>query len=364
MSESYYEGRVRHYTRALERDRDKQAKEETKAAKAEREAGKYRAEGDKATADTSRSSKLRRAESKGKEASKAREAAAKASRGVSDSQTGLNKAQRQLSDARATRERRDREKAARERKRAERDRERADDQRDRAVSSLDSRASALEEQLREAQRKLAPPQITVLFLASSPEDLEPLRLDKESREIQQRLRATDYRESVRFEWRMARQLTDLIQDLNETRPDVVHFSGHGNQKELAFEDADGATAPLGNDLLGRVLRSNSTRIRLAVFNSCQSAAQAELACESVDLAIGMGTSIADEDAKTFAAQFYNSLGFGHSVKHAFEQASLQVALSDGDDKAPQLFAAEGIDPATVVLVNPDAESDSLSEGAA
>jgi hypothetical protein len=118
---------------------------------------------------------------------------------------------------------------------------------------------------------------------------------------------------------------------------------------------------LGNDLLARLLSSSSKRIRLAVFNSCQSASQAEVACQHIELAIGMSTNVGDEPAKTFAAQFYNSLGFGHSVAQAFEQAKLQVALEHGDgDHAPELFAAPGVDPATVVLVDPDRQSPSVA----
>jgi hypothetical protein len=70
----------------------------------------------------------------------------------------------------------------------------------------------------------------------------------------------------------------------------------------------------------------------------------------------MESSIGDETAKTFAAQFYNSLGFGLSVGHAFRQALLQVELAHGEDQdAPKLFSKDQVDPETVVLVNPTEE---------
>ena len=80
-----------------------------------------------------------------------------------------------------------------------------------------------------------------------------------------------------------------------------------------------------------------------------------MAIQHVDLAIGMGTAIDDEDAKIFAGQFYNSLGFGLSVAEAFRQAKVQVELAGGDGAVPQLFCADGCDPEVVVMVNPDAE---------
>jgi hypothetical protein len=71
----------------------------------------------------------------------------------------------------------------------------------------------------------------------------------------------------------------------------------------------------------------------------------------------MESSIGDETAKTFAAQLYNSLGFGLSVGEAFRQATLQVELAHGEDQdVPKLFAAAGVDPETVVIVNPDAQT--------
>ena len=108
-------------------------------------------------------------------------------------------------------------------------------------------------------------------------------------------------------------------------------------------------------MLGVLLAATSDRIRLVVFNSCQSAAQAELATEYVSFAIGMATSVEDERAKTFAAQFYHSLGFGKTVADAFDQAKAQVTLAHGaGGEIPQLFEAPGEEAATSVLVAPDA----------
>jgi hypothetical protein len=67
----------------------------------------------------------------------------------------------------------------------------------------------------------------------------------------------------------------------------------------------------------------------------------------------MESSIGDEAAKTFAAQFYNSIGFGVSIGEAFRQAVLQVEFAHGaDHDVPKLFTAAGVDAETVVLVNP------------
>jgi CHAT domain-containing protein len=195
----------------------------------------------------------------------------------------------------------------------------------------------------------------VLFIAASPEDQPPLRLDREVREIQQRVRVSEHRDAVQFELRLATRTTDLLQALNEVKPEVVHFSGHGTQDALVFEDADGSTRPLTNADLAQLLRISSERIRLAIFNSCDSASQAAIACEHIDAAIGMDEPVDDAAAKTFAGQFYNSIGFGKSLAEAFEQARLQVKLATGTESgAPQLHAAPGIIPAEIFLVRPPA----------
>jgi hypothetical protein len=132
---------------------------------------------------------------------------------------------------------------------------------------------------------------------------------------------------------------------------VVHFSGHGDQDFLVFEDQEGNSKPLTNDVLASLLHATSDNIRLVLFNSCSSSGQAELAVDAVDLAIGMGLSIGDESAKVFAANLYSAIGFGRSVRSAFEQALVAIALADLDEtSAPQLFAAEGVDPDDVVFI--------------
>lgn len=236
----------------------------------------------------------------------------------------------------------------------------AEAERARREAEQDHKITELEQRLEEANRQKAPSEVGVLLLASSPEDQGALRLDKETREIEKRVRASDYRDSIYFRPRMARQLTDLLDDLNEMRPTVLHFSGHGSDSGLAFEDENGSTQALGNAMLGRLLTAAAGGVQLILFNSCDSATQAEVAIQHVDLAIGMDTAIDDQDAKVFAGQFYNALGFGRSVADAFREAKVQVEFAGGDGEAPQLLCRDGVDPETVVLVNPDAEDQTAS----
>ena len=315
----------------------------------------------------------KQAEGKERDAGKARATAAKHSGEVAKAQSKLHDAEAKLREARKAADRRASEKQKQEQKKKEREEKRERARREREeqrrrdaeqraaadqaqrISDIQQATAGLQTQLEDVSRRNAPPQITVLFLASSPEDEAQLRLDKEIREIEIRLRATEFRKSIHFVPKVARQLTDLVQDLNEVSPDIVHFSGHGDETELAFENAEGRAQPLSNETLGVLLAATSDKIRLVVFNSCQSAAQADLATEHVDFAIGMATNVEDQRAKTFAAQFYNSLGFGKTLAEAFDQAKAQVTLAHGaGGEIQQLFEAPGKEAATTVLVAPAA----------
>jgi hypothetical protein len=261
---------------------------------------------------------------------------------------------KQAAQRRKQRERFDEMRRDREVQQAERERAAKEIAQDQEILYLHDRASELEKKLLEKEKEDAPPEVTVLFLASSPQDETQLRLDRETREIQKRMRTSGFPESIFIEWRLARQLPDLVQDLNEVRPNVLHFSGHGNDSALAFENEAEDAVPLDNEQLGKLLAAAPGRIRLVLFNSCNSASQAKLATAHVDVAVGMDASVDDRVAQTFAGQFYNSLGFGLSVSQAFDQAVLQVEMEHGEGHdIPKLFAAEGVDPATVVLVNPE-----------
>jgi hypothetical protein len=374
MSVSLYESRVRQARKTLESERTKQASEEQKAAKSASAAADLRKKAASSKSESMAAGYSKQAAGKERDEGKARTAAAKHSGEVAKAQRKLNDAEAKLREAQAAEQRREADKAKQERRKQEREDKRDRDRQEREerhrraaderaaaeqarrVSDLQLETSSLRARLEDVSRRQAPEEITVLFLAASPEDEVQLRLDKEIREIELRLRQTEHRESIRFVPKVARQLSDLIQDLTEARPHVVHFSGHGNQAELAFENAEGRAQPLSNEMLGVLLAATSDRIRLAVFNSCQSGAQAELATDYVDFAIGMQTSVEDERAKTFAAQFYNSLGFGKTLAHAFEQARTQVTLTHGDgSEVPQLFEAPDADAASAVLVAPEAE---------
>jgi hypothetical protein len=66
----------------------------------------------------------------------------------------------------------------------------------------------------------------------------------------------------------------------------------------------------------------------------------------------MNTSINDEDARIFSAQFYNAIGFGKSIEDAYDQARLQVRLELGTTSGDPRLTRVGLTPSDVYLVRP------------
>lgn len=201
---------------------------------------------------------------------------------------------------------------------------------------------------------LLPEKITVLFLASNPVDQPQLRLDAEARAITEMIRKSAHRDAVRFESCWAVQPLDVLQAINEHNPCVVHFSGHGSdQDEIVFQDKDGNAKTVTKDAIVQTMLAGSGDIQLVFFNTCFSHRQAEAVVKHVKAAVGMTVEIGDDAARVFAAQFYSAVGFGLSVRRAFDQAKAALMLEGiPEENTPVLKTADEVDPGELILVRP------------
>jgi len=153
--------------------------------------------------------------------------------------------------------------------------------------------------------RILPDAISVLFFASNPLDQKQLRLDEEARAINEMIRKSEHRDSVKLISHWAVRPLDILQALNENQPSIVHFSGHGSeQDEIVFQDNMGQAKCVSKDAIVQTMMASSDSIRLVFFNTCYSRNQADAVTEHVEAAIGMKTTIGDDAARVFAAQFY------------------------------------------------------------
>jgi hypothetical protein len=195
-----------------------------------------------------------------------------------------------------------------------------------------------------------------MFFAANPKGTVPLALDEESREIEQKIRAAEHRLEFITKW--AVRPDDLLQVLNEYRPQIVHFSGHGSPTdEIMLLDASGNPKPVSKAAMKQLFKALKDNIRVVVLNTCFSRPQAEAITEVIDCAVGMNKAIGDQAAIVFAASFYRALGFGRSVHEAFDQGRTAIMLEGvPEEDAPELLCRIGVDPDHIFLVGQNANT--------
>jgi hypothetical protein len=196
--------------------------------------------------------------------------------------------------------------------------------------------------------------IKILFLSANPTGTPALQLDREEREIQEKIRAAEHRDSLELITRWAVRPGDLLQYLNQYRPHVVHFSGHGSPtEEIVLLDNQGAAKPVSKEALVSLFQALRDNIRVVLLNACYSQPQAEAIRSEIDCAIGMSRAIGDNAAIVFAAAFYRAIGFGRSVREAFDQGKAALLLEGiPEQRTPTLLTRSGIAAESIVLINP------------
>jgi hypothetical protein len=193
--------------------------------------------------------------------------------------------------------------------------------------------------------------VKVLFLAANPVGTQLLQLDEEICQISAKLRAAECGDSLELISRWAVRPDDLLQALLEEKPHIVHFSGHGSSAgELIVLDDRGNPKRVSKEAIVSLFRTLTDNIRVVVLNACHTRSQAAAIAKSIDCTVGMNRPVGDEAAIVFAASFYRALGFGRSVKEAFELGKAALLLEGiSEDQTPELLARKGVDASRLVL---------------
>lgn len=220
-------------------------------------------------------------------------------------------------------------------------------------------------------RPAAPEPLRVLYLTAGPDATERettlpdgtvvreyvyLRVDAEVREVRRALRGSKYRDLVVVEHRPAATAEDLLDAINDLRPHVVHFSGHGWEGGIVF-DEDELQDPEGREvefgLVAELLSATDTPPRLLVLNACESLAGVEDLLPVVPVVVAMADTIDDVAAIVFARHFYASIASAQSIASSLAagKAMMRVAsLEDAD--LPQCVARPDVDLQQLILVTP------------
>ena len=181
--------------------------------------------------------------------------------------------------------------------------------------------------------------IKLLFLAANPRDTAKLDLDEEMRAITNQVRIAEDRNLLSVISGWAVRSGDLIPLLNQHKPEIVHFSGHGSpQGELCLVDEFGNSNPVSARALQALFDTVVNDVKVVVLNACYSKLQGEAIAEKIDYVVGMNTAIGDKAAITFAATFYQSLCFNKTIEEAFNQAKVSLMLEGiAEENTPELI---------------------------
>ena len=182
--------------------------------------------------------------------------------------------------------------------------------------------------------------VTILFLAANPLDTTPLRIDEEVRAIDEKLRWAEFRDMFEIKQHWAVRIADLQEYLLRHRPHIVHFSGHGSRSsEIILQDSLGKSQSVSVQALSGLFSILKDNIRCVILNSCYSEGQAQAIANHIDCVVGMSNTITDSSAISFAASFYQALGYGRSVRTAFDLGCAQIDLAGlGEQETPKLLA--------------------------
>jgi hypothetical protein len=169
----------------------------------------------------------------------------------------------------------------------------------------------------------------VLILAANPLETARLRLEKEVEEIRVTLERSPNRDNFAIKSRGALRPQDLQTHLFNLKPQILHFSGHGDGDQgLAFENEAGGVKLVSTEALANTFKLFSRDVQCVVLNACYAVVQAEAIAQHIPYVIGMNQAIGDEAARRFAEGFYRAIWDDRSIEDAFDSGVNAIGLED------------------------------------
>ena len=116
----------------------------------------------------------------------------------------------------------------------------------------------------------------------------------------------------------------------------------GQEAVLVLTDDDGQPQSVSTAFLVNLFQVLNDNIQLVLFNACHSDSIAEAVARIIPCTIGMSGAINDTAAVRFAATFYRAVGFGRTIREAFELGkNALMNLRPPEDHLPRLYSRKG-----------------------
>lgn len=186
--------------------------------------------------------------------------------------------------------------------------------------------------------------LKIALLVTNPDSRSSIQTGVEARCIDEGIRLEGKTGEVDLKIIPAPTLNTLIDTLNSYCPDILHFSGHGGEQTLIFDNENagenGGTV-LDFDMIAQVVDATSVPPKLLILVACDTLNGAERFLDTVPAVIAMAEPIDDAAACEFSARFYRSLSAGATISNSLTHAKL-ILKSKGyaDARLPALLVRD------------------------
>jgi len=195
--------------------------------------------------------------------------------------------------------------------------------------------------------------VDVLYLMANPIRRRSLRVDAEVRNVSEEIRRSAFRDNITLHQSPAANLDSVLRGLNDYRPRIVHFSGHGDSGGLAVDDGGMKRVKhkfLTFDILGQAFQATDSPPDVVVLSACESAGARKALLGPTKAIIVMQDTISDIAAVAFATKLYGAIASGQSLQAAFDQGRVAIAaISLSEAGTPVLFTAQGVNAKKLFL---------------
>lgn len=195
--------------------------------------------------------------------------------------------------------------------------------------------------------------LKILIIPISPTDQSPINFSDEIADIAELLKGTG--NVVKTPLRQ--DLDTIRQTILESKADIIHFIGHGEDGKLLFRDRTGRSVPVSEALVA-LFAALKDKPQLVIFNSCNSGqidvlnnkrnVSEGLIGSRIPIVVAMQFVISDNAAKAFSRGFYEHVATGESLHRAVAWGRVAIMMS------PELLGSTNYEWATpVVFANPE-----------
>ena len=187
--------------------------------------------------------------------------------------------------------------------------------------------------------------LRIAYLVTNPDAAATLNTLQEAKQVLNVISQAPLSNKIDLRPFLSPSFDDLIDALNDFHPNVVHFSGHGGDETLLFDNeniGDVGGTSLDFDTIVELLDAVDFKPDGLILMACDTVDGARKFLDHTKFVVAMADSIDDNAASEFAVRFYRSIGSGVALKTAVKQGKVSIkAKSYPDADLPTLLTETG-----------------------